>query len=185
MYYLAQLDIKNNIAYTDPPFCSDLISLPLPNFSNIDICAPEDALIEMARNVLDELVHSPNDLIPVRKSDRRKIALKVEKLIWQIPDIRNCDEDINLTDLAKLLGISRRTIQLALQEEFGVGFVTLRKTIRLYQLRSDIVIGKGRNISDIATGYFFSHFGRLSGQYKSFFGYLPSKEFRALIKSRI
>jgi AraC-like DNA-binding protein len=137
----------------------------------------EEALIELSNAALEEV--TPAFLLQTNNSSssRRELALEVERRLWRAPS-READTDVSLDELALQTNASRRTIQLAIQEQFGVGFLTLRKIIRLHQLRMAIRSSGSSNISELGAKFYLSHFGRLSQEYKDLFGVLPSLDLR-------
>lgn len=142
-------------------------------------------ILEMARNMLDEVSTGQLPGATVGSNGRREIALKVEKMLWQPPYLNDDDFDCTLEEFEEHLGVSRRTIQLAVQEQFGIGFVALRRLIRLTQVRQAILATEGRlNISKIAADHRL-HFGRLSKEYYEMFGIRPSAEKAALLAAGV
>ena len=81
---------------------------------------------------------------------------------------------IELDDVARALGVSRRTVQLAFTEYFGVSFRTLHHAARLH--RAHVMIraqGHELSVTQIATRCGFAHLGRFSRYYQRMFGRLP------------
>lgn len=109
---------------------------------------------------------------------RRMIALAIEKTLWNGPHVRTSEQDLSLDDFAEQYQVSRRTIQLAVQENFGMGFTALRRTIRLHQVRRAMNELPHKNVSELAMEFFFNHLGRFSREYFEAFGVLPSNEIR-------
>jgi len=140
-------------------------------------------LIEMARNVIDEAAGADFSAPEVSSQKRREIALKIEHLLWHPPFLLDDDFGATLEEFAALFRVKSRTIQIAIQEQFGMGFVALRRLVRLTQLRRAILSSKGRsNLSMLAADHRL-HFGRLSKEYREMFGLRPSHEMSAVRKS--
>jgi len=140
----------------------------------------EDMLVEMARTVLEELALTRLDASEVGSTRRRDIALKVEEMLWQPPFLHDEAFSATLDEFALLFDVSTRTIQIAVQEQFGMGFVALRRLVRLTQLRRAMIeAGGATTLSTLATDYRL-HFGRLGQEYSQLFGLKPSEELRRL-----
>jgi AraC-like DNA-binding protein len=106
---------------------------------------------------------------------RRRVAREVEALLWAEPGSTGLAR-VSLDAVANRLNFSRRSVQLALQDEFGLGFVALKRAIRLQQVRAALRRGGDAGIGHIAKHHEFQHLSRFSGQYKKMFGFSPSSE---------
>ncbi len=137
-----------------------------------------EALLEMTRTVIEQACSGAFAPVARPASVRVEIAREIEALLWEPPALDR-DEDVSLDEIAQRLRISRRTIQIALQEFFGLGYVAYRRLVRLHQLR-DAIARRGGKTSLARLGYdfHFSHFGRLAADYKALFGRLPSDDLR-------
>ncbi len=138
----------------------------------------KDALVELINNCLASVdgrfgVESvPNKI---------KLARDVEKLLWTSPLSRTEEFDFSLEEVSEAFGYSSRHVQIALQQTFGLGFVALRRIIRLHQFRSVLLrADSNHTIGSIAVGFHFNHFGRLAQEYNELFGSLPSVDKGAL-----
>ncbi len=133
-----------------------------------------EEVIEASARLIEEFVGSTEETFTPTKR-RRDLALAVEDLLWEAPDTKG---RFSLDDAARRLKCSRRSIQLAVQEEFGLGFVALKRSIRLQQVHAILrrnaegAAGIGR----IAKAHEFNHLGRFAGHYRKMFGVLPSLE---------
>ena len=109
-------------------------------------------------------------------SRRRALALAAEELIWSQPD-----QVLSLTSICDTLNTSVRTLQLAFQEQFGVGFQAFVRAVRLHQARSSIVrFGDRLTITEIATQHGFWQLGRFTQYYRQLFGCKPSETRRQI-----
>lgn len=139
----------------------------------------EKALIQSTQEFLCELEVDKDAGKALSNQPRRKLALKVEELLWEKPKSLGLGREVNLDDLTILFNSSRRKIQLSLKEQFGISFISLRRIIRLHQIRSELIDEHGlKYISAVAEEYFILHLGRLSKDYKKLFGHLPSDDRR-------
>lgn len=119
------------------------------------------------------------DALPLDTGGRRRHALAAaaERLIWD----RTCAPepgDTSLDALCAALGTTRRTLQLAFQEHFGVNFGLITRAARLQRVRDQLRDGAA-SVSDTAFRYGFEHLGRFAGYYREFYGENPSATLRA------
>ena len=80
---------------------------------------------------------------------------------------------------ASELNVSIRSIQLAVEEHFGVSFVRLARLVRLHQVHGALVLGLATSVSEAATRHGFWHLGRFSRYYREVFGQPPSQTVRS------
>ncbi|QGM97328.1 AraC family transcriptional regulator [Methylocystis parvus] len=106
---------------------------------------------------------------------RRELAFATEELLWE-PPMSDGARRLSLDDASKRLKSSRRGIQLALQQEFGLGYVALKRLIRLQQAYAALKRAPGTGIGELARSHEFFHPSRFSKQYREMFGVLPSTE---------
>lgn len=137
----------------------------------------EEEIIEAAAAVLREA--STTSRLPgseVGTRTRRDIALEVEKRLWRTPlSDEGCD-GVAQKALEESLGVSRRTIQSAVKEQFGVTFSTLRRVIRLTHFRRAVLRTEGRVSLGFIAAEYGLHPGRLAKEYYDLFGTRPSEE---------
>ncbi len=142
-------------------------SLPSPSAS--------DAIIEMSAELVAEILAVDHVVTSPGAKRRRELALTVENLLWETPRASG-SRRLSLDDAAGRLRCSRRSIQLALHEEFGLGFIALKRAIRLQQVH--VVLRRGHDgpagVGRIAQAHEFNHLGRFSAHYRDMFGVLPS-----------
>jgi AraC-like DNA-binding protein len=108
---------------------------------------------------------------------RHALAAAAERLIWD----RTCAPepgDTSLDALCGALGTTRRTLQLAFQEHFGVNFGLITRAARLQRVRDELRDGAA-SVSDTAFRHGFEHLGRFAGYYREFYGENPSATLRA------
>lgn len=132
-------------------------------------------LTVLASAVIEELaeVHSPASV--GERSRRSMLARDVESLLWRLPTWELMSSVASVDQMAARFHVSRRTLQLALYEFFGVGFVALSRTIRMHRVRQMLQNRREeRSIASLAQEYGFTHLGRFSVQYRQMFGLSPS-----------
>ena len=134
----------------------------------------EQDLIELASVVLDQFLTSEPVSLPGGQLTKRKIAQNIEEMLWQDPT--DSEIEISLDTLVDHFNYSRRQIQMAIEENFSIGFVALKRIIRLYQAHQKLKEKPKRvQIQQIARDYEFLNHGRFSGYYKEMFGIEPLK----------
>ncbi|MGO4583704.1 AraC family transcriptional regulator [Arthrobacter sp. 2RAF6] len=93
---------------------------------------------------------------------------------------RHASEDLAVPDMAENLGVSVRTLQLALRSETGATPSELLRRVRLDRAREMLLEAEPgeQTIISIAERCGFSHQGRFSALYLDTFGELPSESIR-------
>nr|WP_244645884.1 helix-turn-helix domain-containing protein [Bradyrhizobium campsiandrae] len=121
------------------------------------------------------------DNLLVLKSDRRSGQRAFErhrKLVSKLDEFAHSHPEIPLYSeaLAKELGTSVRTLQLAVQAVHGASLHQHLRNKRLWSLRAQLARGTpATSVSSAAFANGFSHMGELSQLYKVTFGELPSE----------
>ena len=134
----------------------------------------EQDLIELTSVVLDQFLTSEPVSLPGGQLTKRKIAQNIEEMLWQDPV--DSEIELSLDTLVDHFNYSRRQIQMAIEENFGIGFVAFKRIIRLYQAHQKLKDKPKRvQIQQIARDYEFLNHGRFSGYYKEMFGIEPLK----------
>jgi AraC-like DNA-binding protein len=106
---------------------------------------------------------------------RRELAIAVERLLWENPQSAHLRR-LSLDDAARRFGCSRRSIQMALHEQLGLGFAALKRAIRLQQVDAALAANpRSVAIAQLARAHEFNHLSRFSCQYREMFGVLPSE----------
>ncbi len=87
-------------------------------------------------------------------------------------------DEHSITDLCEAVGATRRTLHLGFLELYGIPPMKYLRAVRLCGVRRDLLAARDPKprITDVATTWGFSHLGRFSAAYKSFFGELPSAD---------
>lgn len=126
--------------------------------------------------VIEQLadVQAPESI--AERSRRFVLARDVESMLWRLPTWELTATAASVDQMAARFHVSRRTLQLALYEFFGVGFVNLSRTIRMHRVRRMLQNKRElRSIASLAQEYGFAHLGRFSVQYRQMFGMSPSR----------
>ena len=82
---------------------------------------------------------------------------------------------IALADLARVAGVSVRTLHTLCQKHRGVSPMDLLRALRLDAVRARLMREPGAAVTEAALTYGFGHLGRFSAYYRERFGELPSQ----------
>jgi AraC family ethanolamine operon transcriptional activator len=94
-------------------------------------------------------------------------------------------EPLSVVDLCRTAGVSRRTLEYAFQERFGLSPKAYMLTRRLGEVRAELRQDHaGQSITRIANQWGFDHLSRFAAMYRRQFGELPSETMRAGDPSR-
>lgn len=104
------------------------------------------------------------------------VSPSMERIIRYIEE--HVKEDIELETLSQISNMSIRSIYNAFSRVFSTTPKSYVKLVKLRRLRSDLLQGHCRNITEAALDYGFSHLGRFSSDYRKRFGELPSETMR-------
>ena len=118
---------------------------------------------------------------PATEADHSSPASE-SRLIRQFRELleRHASEELAVPDIAENLGVSVRTLQLALRSEVGATPSELLRRVRLDRARELLLAAAPgqETIVSIAERCGFSHQGRFSALYLDTFGELPSESLR-------
>ena len=83
-------------------------------------------------------------------------------------------------DIADAVGVAKRTLQRAFHDNLGVGVASFVRMTRLAAVRAELIHSDSTatSVTEIATKYGFTEFGRFAVRYKSCFGESPSRTLR-------
>ena len=94
-------------------------------------------------------------------------------------------EPLSVVDLCRTTGVSRRTLEYAFQERFGLSPKAYMLARRLGEVRAELRLDHaGQSITGIANQWGFHHLSRFAAFYRRQFGELPSETIRAGHPSR-
>lgn len=84
--------------------------------------------------------------------------------------------DVSAPDIAKAVGVSRRTLEYAFQDGFGLAPSSYLKAYRLMNLHQRLLEGNhtGTSIATLCADFGFRHPGQAAADYRDMFGELPS-----------
>ena len=86
------------------------------------------------------------------------------------------EQVMDMAQLVAAVGISRRTLENAFKDGFGVGPATFLKSRRLHQLHRSLLQAEGasHSVAAMARQHGFQHQGQMAADYRQLFGELPS-----------
>src|SRR5262245_15840522 len=88
---------------------------------------------------------------------------------------RNVSRRIATADLAAACGVAERTLRRHFRAFLGLAPLEYLRRLRLAAVREDLLNrASSASVTEVATRYGFSHFGRFSSQYRQCFGETPS-----------
>jgi AraC-like DNA-binding protein len=155
----------------------------LKSVTSLPETAPELDDPALAQGLLSDAQRALRDIqsvlarqTPTANTRRFEIAQYVENALWNAtPEMARVNSSEARAHLCQQLGVSVRTLQLAINEQFGVGFHQLVHAIRLHLARRRLFQASGRtSVTEVALAHGFTHLGRFSFYYRSMFGDLPS-----------
>ena len=132
--------------------------------------------------VESNLMHYFQDLISsnydqLNKPVKRVIANKFRRFrkVGIFLDV-NLQERIMSSDLARVAGVSERTLERQFKTEFGMTPSAYMTARRLHNVKSELVdpTAAARSVAEIAMDQGFEHLGRFSSTYREHFGQTPS-----------
>ena len=105
-------------------------------------------------------------------TEGEKTALEVRSFL-----LNNLDEMMTIQSITEKFKISDKTLETSFKSLFGLTPKRFEHLLRLNRAHEDLQLADGQttNVSDIATKWGFSHFGRFAKDYKALFGVLPSE----------
>lgn len=124
-------------------------------------------------DALSPLVLESNALeaSPSIRLDRAKIVRKAREFA-----LEKIDEPLQVIDICRAIGVSRRALQYSFQDVVGVNPVAYLRLLRLNGARRDLVNARGAlQVKDVASRWGFWHWSRFSAEYRQMFNELPSE----------
>lgn len=134
-------------------------------------------LVSMAACLIDEVTEDAQAPLTQSQEKRFEMARQIERFLWEDPSM-GAEIPTSLDEMADYFGCQRRTIQAVVKDYFGVGFVALKRSIRLHQVNAALTGGGAESVTSAALDHNFEELGRFSGYYKKMFGELPSESLR-------
>jgi len=105
-------------------------------------------------------------------TEGEKTALEVRSYL-----LNSLEESITIQDITEQFKTSHKTLETSFKSLFGITPKHFKYLLRLNHAHWDLHLADTQttNVSNIATKWGFSHFGRFAKDYKALFGVLPSE----------
>lgn len=89
---------------------------------------------------------------------------------------QNLDGRLDIESLARLAGVSRRTLARAFEETLGEPPQSYIARMRLHRIRSDLLAcGQHKTVAEVSNRWGISELGRMAARYRDLFGESPSQ----------
>jgi AraC family ethanolamine operon transcriptional activator len=179
-YRELERDLLNSGKTIDPPHCGALADL-LVNAFETGREAPEHLLVPSnLKQLAEEFYALLNETITAGLGgqvagicpNRERIVRRVRAYLDAHPE-----SALSITDICSEIGVTRRTLQNAIQEVFGISPQHYLKAIRLNAFRRALKARDAlrESIGDVAARWGFWHLSQLAQDYRRLFGELPSQ----------
>ena len=136
-----------------------------------------DGITQSALEILTPLILDNLDLTlsPFTGLSRTQVVRRAREFA-----LSNIDEPLQIIDLCRELGVSRRALQYSFQDVLNVNPVAYLRLLRLNGARRDLINAaeKPVQVQDVVARWGFWHFSRFSAEYKKMFNELPSETLR-------
>ena len=109
--------------------------------------------------------------LPMTTTKRRMDAMHKAMVFMEVSK-----GDVSIEDVSRVSGVSWRTLDYSFQEHIGLSPKQYLEAFRLNRAHQELYQSSARvKISDVANNWGYWHMGRFAGNYKRFFGELPSE----------
>jgi len=104
-------------------------------------------------------------------TEGEKTALEVRSFL-----LNSLEESMTIQSITEQFDVSNKTLESSFKSLFGITPKRFMNLLKLNKAHEDLHLANTQttNVSDIATKWGFSHFGRFSKDYQLLFGLLPS-----------
>jgi AraC-like DNA-binding protein len=131
----------------------------------------EDMLVTML------LLHQPHSQGPWFERPARSLAVHLRRA--EAFMLERLDQPLTLASVAAHCGVARRTLQLAFQNERGLGPMQWLRRQRLETVRGELMrAATPASVSQTALRFGFTHLGEFSCAYRQAFGETPTQTLR-------
>jgi AraC family ethanolamine operon transcriptional activator len=122
--------------------------------------------------LVDTLYAAHGPLVPGLCPNRKRIVRRFQDYLEAAPE-----SALNVAEICEEIGVTRRTLQNATREVFGISPQSYLKAIRLNGFRRALKVRDPHceSIGDIAARWGFWHLSHLAQDYRRLFGELPSQ----------
>jgi transcriptional regulator GlxA family with amidase domain len=133
---------------------------------------PEDAVISILVEVLAIGMQTPSGPSHLTTPRLKSRVVREAIELWKDSAYR-----LSIRELSRLVGVSQRTLEHGFRDRFDLTPYQYLRCCRLGLAREALrqADPASRTVSDIAVRYGFFELGRFAGEYRRFFGELPSE----------
>jgi AraC family ethanolamine operon transcriptional activator len=111
---------------------------------------------------------------PFREFSRSMVVRKAREHV-----LERITEPLQVIDLCRAAGVSRRALQQSFQDVLGVNPVAYLRMLRLSGARRDLLNASAQTqVKEVVAAWGFWHLSRFSQEYRQMFGELPSETLR-------
>lgn len=129
------------------------------------------ALADIVAAFIGHFARQPASLPAFTLRQRQRIVELTRTHIDQ-----NLDKRLDIEGLARLAGVSRRTLARSFQETLGEPPQSYIARMRLHRIREDLLAcGQRATIAEVSNRWGISELGRMAARYRSLFGESPSQ----------
>ncbi|MGV0813188.1 helix-turn-helix transcriptional regulator [Mycolicibacterium boenickei] len=129
------------------------------------------ALADIVAAFIGHFAQQPAPLPALTLRQRQKIVELTRTHIDQ-----NLDRRLDIEGLARLAGVSRRTLARSFQETLGESPQSYIARMRLHRIRTDLLAcGQQSTIAEVSNRWGVSELGRMATRYRDLFGESPSQ----------
>lgn len=138
--------------------------------SREEIAAMQKRIMESITESLGEQTGETANL-----TNGEKVALNVKRYL-----LESMQESTTIAQITEMFDISDKTLETSFKSLFGITPKRFMELLKLNRAHRELHEADAHNttVSEIATKWGFSHFGRFSKDYKALFGTLPSESLR-------
>jgi AraC-like DNA-binding protein len=145
-----------------------------------DFCASGDLAHPLVANDFEQLIMTSlllsvphNHSEALRRRDRGVAPRDVRRVVEYLRE--NAARPVALGDLVHVSGVAGRTLLKHFKDAYGISPMRYLRNHRLLRAREDLLRDASRPVSDVATRWAFTHFGRFAQEYRRRFGESPSR----------
>ncbi|MFV8053489.1 helix-turn-helix domain-containing protein [Mycobacterium sp. 48b] len=133
---------------------------------------PSGAFADISTAFIGHFAQEPATL-PVPQLRQRQRIVELTRIHID----QNLGHRLDIEGLARMAGVSRRTLARSFDETIGESPQSYIARMRLHRIRTELLAGScpGSTIADVSNRWGISELGRMSARYRSMFGELPSQ----------
>ena len=151
--------------------------------SALALPAGRAAVKQAAMEILAALVQEgvPPQAVSLGGFSRTQIVRRARDYL-----LSNLDEPVQIIDVCRALGISRRGLQYSFEDVLDINPMTYLRLMRLNGARRDLLNAAAvpTQVQEVVARWGFWHFSRFSAEYKKLFHELPSETLRRSLGER-